>query len=281
MSPVTLKWYTNFGDSLIAELARVSNPANQGNDATAPRLIAYCIRKQHWSIFDMANLCVEINTTRDIGRQMLRHWSMLFHDLKVQEFSQRYADVSALGEPVFREARLQDPKNRQSSTPALDEALQVAWRGTQEGAWQRAGEDYAWALDQGIAKEQARAVLPEGITPTRFYVNGTARQWIHYCTLRMEKGTQKEHREIAEAAWQVFKATFPTTAEAVIEAEVARLDRETDVDLALSKAAKQFRFYEKQHTEKGTAEGAVKAEVNRRMAEDIETLIRRREGQVP
>ena len=280
MSPVTMKWSTPDGDGMIAELARVSNPANQQNTETAPRLIAYCIRKQHWSIFDMANMCVEINTTRDIGRQILRHWSMLFHDLKVQEFSQRYADVSALGEPVFREARLQDPKNRQSSLAVgSEDPLQTAWRGTQEAAWQRASEDYAWALDQGIAKEQARAVLPEGITPTRFYLNGTARQWIHYCTLRMTPGTQKEHRDIAEAAWQVFKSVFPTTAAASEAVEAARRDRETEIDLVLSKVAKQFRFYEAQHRGKGSTEGAAKAETNRRIAEEIETFIRRREGQ--
>ncbi len=275
---VSYKWATPHGDEMIAELARVSNPANQQNTETAPRLIAFCIRKQHWSIFDMANLCVEVNTTRDIGRQMLRHWSMLFHDLKVQEFSQRYADVSALGEPVFREARLQDAKNRQSSIETDNIPLKEAWRSTLEGSWGRASEDYRWALDVGIAKEQARAVLPEGITPTRFYVNGTARQWIHYCTLRMDPGTQKEHREIAIAAWDVFKDHFPATEKAVsfIAAErVDRENRETMLAEAIRKAAKQFRFYEEQHRAKGTHDGAVKAETNRCLAEELESLVQR------
>ncbi len=212
---VTLVWATHGADNLIARLARVSNPTNQGNDATAERLIGYCIRHKHWSIFDMANLCVEVNTTRDIGRQMLRHWSMLFHDLKVQEFSQRYADVSALGEPVFREARLQDAKNRQASNPTDDATLAHWWQDAQEEAWEEAYGLYQAALARGIAKEQARALLPEGLTPTRFYVNGTARQWLHYCALRCAPGTQKEHRDIAEDAWTVFKGVMPMVAAAV------------------------------------------------------------------
>lgn len=273
---VSYKWAPPHGDEMIAELARVSNPANQQNTETAPRLIAYCLRKQHWSIFDMANLCVEVNTSRDIGRQMLRHWSMLFHDLKVQEFSQRYADVSALGEPVFREARLQDAKNRQSSTPADDAGLQSRWRDMQQDVWDEATVNYQGALDNGIAKEQARAVLPEGITPTRFYVNGTVRQWIHYCQLRMDPGTQKEHRDIALAVWDVVAVHFPATCRAVsiVAAErINRENREAMLIAAVEKAAKKFRFYEGQHRAKGTEDGAVKAETNRQMAEELETLL--------
>lgn len=207
---VSLVWVTPDADKLIAYMARVSNPANQGNDATAPRLINYCIRNAHWSIFEMADMCVEVNTTRDIGRQILRHRSFSF-----QEFSQRYADVSALGEPVFREARLQDAKNRQNSTSTGDPVIVEWWQRVQQHAWERASAQYQAALDAGIAKEQARALLPEGLTPTRFYMKGSARSWIHYCGLRRGNGTQREHRDIADAAWQVFKAVMPAVAAAV------------------------------------------------------------------
>lgn len=273
---VTIKWVTPDADAMIAELARVSNPANQQNTETAPRLIAYCIRKQHWSIFDMANMCVEVNTTRDIGRQMLRHWSMLFHDLKVQEFSQRYADVSALGEPVFREARMQDTKNRQNSVETQDAFTKTWWQDAQSEAWDEGSGLYTAALARGIAKEQARAVLPEGITPTRFYVNGTARQWMHYCALRMDPGTQKEHRDIATVAWLEFSAAFPKCADAasLVSAEkIERALREEMLADAVTKAAAQFRFYEEQHRAKGTPDGAVKADVNRQLAEELESMV--------
>lgn len=210
MSSVSLVWVTPDADKLIAYMARVSNPANQGNEETAPRLIRYCIRKKHWSIFEMADLCVEVNTTRDIGRQILRHRSFSF-----QEFSQRYADVSALGDPVFREARLQDPKNRQSSIETDNFIFTEAWKNVQSVVWESAFGAYRDALKMGIAKEQARALLPEGLTPTRFYMKGSARSWIHYCELRRGNGTQKEHAIVAEQAWSMFKSAMPMVAEAV------------------------------------------------------------------
>lgn len=206
-------WATPAADDLLAYMARVSNPSAQPGDP-ADRLIAYLIRKRHWSPFDMVNLCVEVNTTRDIGRQVLRHWSIMMHDLKVQEFSQRYADVTQLGDPVYREARLQDTKNRQSSLPVDDVALQTWWKTAQQEVWSTASALYTEALDCGIAKEQARALLPEGATPTRFFLNGTARQWLHYLELRLDPGTQKEHRDVAQAIDGLFRDWAPATAKA-------------------------------------------------------------------
>lgn len=178
------------GEELVAYCARVSNPANQANHETAPRLLNYLVRNQHWSPFEMAHAVIEIQTTRDIARQILRHRSFSF-----QEFSQRYAEVVA--DPVLREARLQDNANRQNSTPAHDAQLRSWWDDQQAWLADQATKVYQDALNQGIAKEVARAVLPEGLTPSRLYMAGSVRSWIHYIQLRAGNGTQKEHREIA------------------------------------------------------------------------------------
>lgn len=174
----------------IAYVARVSNPANQWNHETASGLVAYLERNKHWSPFEMYNIVIEVETTRDIARQLLRHRSLQF-----QEFSQRYASVT--DEPVFREARLQDVKNRQNSIETDDAKLSETWYAWQDLVNDRAQEAYEWALDNGIAKEVARAVLPEGLTPSRLYVNGTVRSWLHYLEVRLDPTTQKEHRELA------------------------------------------------------------------------------------
>jgi thymidylate synthase (FAD) len=182
---------------LVAFCARVSNPGNQMNTETSAKLVEYLKKNGHWSPFEMANICVEITTARDIARQILRHRSFSF-----QEFSQRYADPLDAGfEPVFRDARLQDTKNRQNSIELkLDdsgEALFLNWLARQESVWNEAVAAYKWALDHGIAKEVARAVLPEGITPSVLYMNGTIRSWIHYLDQRVGNGTQKEHQDVA------------------------------------------------------------------------------------
>lgn len=178
------------GEELVAYCARVSNPTNQANHETAPRLLNYLVRNQHWSPFEMAHAVMEIQTTRDIARQILRHRSFSF-----QEFSQRYAEVN---EPmVLREARLQDAKNRQNSTETDDPELQRQWLTLQERTAQLTQQTYQWAIENGIAKEVARSVLPEGLTPSRLYMAGSVRSWIHYIQLRAGNGTQKEHREIA------------------------------------------------------------------------------------
>jgi thymidylate synthase (FAD) len=178
------------GEELVAYCARVSNPANQANHETAPRLLTYLVRNQHWSPFEMAHAVIEIQTTRDIARQILRHRSFSF-----QEFSQRYAEIVA--DPVLREPRLQDTTNRQNSTPAHDAQLRSWWDDQQAWLAEQATKVYQDALNQGIAKEVARAVLPEGLTPSRLYMAGSVRSWIHYIQLRRSNGTQKEHREIA------------------------------------------------------------------------------------
>ena len=178
------------GEELVAYCARVSNPANQANHETAPRLLNYLVRNQHWSPFEMAHAVIEIKTTRDIARQILRHRSFSF-----QEFSQRYAEVVA--DPVLREARLQDTTNRQNSTESQDSVLRTWWDDQQAWLAEQAVKVYQDALNQGIAKEVARAVLPEGLTPSRLYMSGSVRSWIHYIQLRAGNGTQKEHREIA------------------------------------------------------------------------------------
>jgi thymidylate synthase (FAD) len=178
------------GEELVAYCARVSNPANQANHETAPRLLSYLVRNQHWSPFEMAHAVIEIHTTRDIARQILRHRSFSF-----QEFSQRYAEVVA--DPVLREARLQDTTNRQNSTESQDFALRAWWDDQQAWLAEQAVKVYQDALNQGIAKEVARAVLPEGLTPSHLYMSGSVRSWIHYIQLRSGNGTQKEHREIA------------------------------------------------------------------------------------
>lgn len=175
----------------IAYCARVSNPSNQQNTETNERLIQYLIDNKHWSPFEMVSVCMEIETTRDIARQILRHRSFSF-----QEFSQRYA-VASLGFET-REARLQDKNNRQNSIEVEDEELEREWQEKQTDLIERTQEVYKWALDNGIAKEQSRVVLPEGLTRTRMYMNGTMRSWLHYIEIRKEEGTQKEHREIAK-----------------------------------------------------------------------------------
>jgi len=190
-------------DEFIAFAARVSNPTNQMNSETAEKLLRYCIRNKHWSIFEMVNIVMEINTTRDIARQILRHRSFAF-----QEFSQRYADPTQDLGFVTREARLQDTKNRQNSVMTHDSALLTEWDNRQNFLISIVKDQYQWAIENGIAKEQARAVLPEGLTISRMYMNGTLRSWIHYCELRMANGTQKEHREVAESAWEELAKYF-------------------------------------------------------------------------
>ena len=189
---------------LIAYCARVSNPSNQSNTETSDRLLRYLIKNQHWSPFEMVNACLEITTTRDIARQILRHRSFSF-----QEFSQRYADPVKELNFVFREARLQDTSNRQNSIEVNNTDLQALWITHQSKVIIAAEEAYKWAIENGIAKEQARAVLPEGLTESRLYMNGTLRSWIHYISLRRENGTQKEHKEIALACAEVISKIFP------------------------------------------------------------------------
>jgi len=192
----------------IAYVARVSNPEHQESNETAERLVRYLMRNKHWSPFEMVNVCLEINTTRDIARQMLRHRSFSF-----QEFSQRYAVVPDTS--VAREARLQDTKNRQNSIEIDNDVLAATWAERQERVAEMAREVYDWAIARGIAKEQARVVLPEGLTPTRMYVNGTVRSWIHYLELRLGNGTQKEHREVAHACACALREIFPCVPDAV------------------------------------------------------------------
>ena len=189
---------------LIAFCARVSNPANQFNTDTSDKLIKYLINNKHWSPLEMVSVCLEIETTRDIARQMLRHRSFSF-----QEFSQRYADPTKDLDFVLREARLQDTKNRQNSITTDDLQLQAFWQQQQLRVINAAKEAYTWAIDNGIAKEQARSVLPEGNTVSRLYMNGTLRSWIHYIELRAENGTQKEHRDIAVQCGIVIAEVFP------------------------------------------------------------------------
>ena len=189
---------------LIAFCARVSNPANQFNTDTSDKLIKYLINNKHWSPLEMVSVCLEIETTRDIARQILRHRSFSF-----QEFSQRYADPTKDLDFVLREARLQDTKNRQNSITTEDLQLQAFWQQQQLRVINAAKEAYTWAIENGIAKEQARAVLPEGNTVSRLYMNGTLRSWIHYIELRSENGTQKEHRDIAVQCGIVIAEVFP------------------------------------------------------------------------
>jgi len=196
---------------LVAYCARVSNPSNQLNTETSAKLIKYLVKHQHWSPLEMASACLEIETTRDIARQILRHRSFSF-----QEFSQRYADPTAELDNAFtlREARLQDTKNRQNSVE-LDHAdneqrlLAIEWERAQKRVLFAVEKEYKWASANGIAKEQARAVLPEGLTVSLLYVNGTLRSWIHFVKLRSANGTQKEHREIAQACAEVIAKIFP------------------------------------------------------------------------
>ena len=189
---------------LVAFCARVSNPSNQINTETSEKLIKYLIKNAHWSPLEMVSACLEIETTRDIARQILRHRSFSF-----QEFSQRYANPVKDLEFVTREARLQDLKNRQNSIENDDEEISNMWIEKQEHLINEARETYNWAIENGIAKEQARAVLPEGNTVSRMYMNGTLRSWIHYIELRSGNGTQKEHMEIAVACAEVITKIFP------------------------------------------------------------------------
>lgn len=195
-------------DEFIAYVARVSNPDNQNNTLTAAKLLKYLSKHKHWSPFEMVNVVMEINTTRDIARQILRHRSFAF-----QEFSQRYADPTKDLGFVTREARIQDEKNRQNSIEYDNPELQTAWRKKQEEVIANSQEAYDWAVRRGIAKEQARAVLPEGLTVSRLYMNGTLRSWVHYCQLRMANGTQKEHREVAIEAKEEIIKMFPSLGE--------------------------------------------------------------------
>ena len=191
-------------EGLIAYCARVSNPDNQNNSDTSEKLIKYLIKNKHWSPLEMVNACLEIETTRDIARQILRHRSFSF-----QEFSQRYADPTKELEFVTREARLQDEKNRQDSIEVDDKFFQIEWEQAQKRVLWAAEREYKWAIKNGIAKEQARVVLPEGCTKTRLYMNGTLRSWIHYIELRSANGTQKEHMEIAKECAHVIAKIFP------------------------------------------------------------------------
>ena len=191
---------------LIAYCARVSNPANQLNTETSEKLIKYLVKHAHWSPLEMVSACLEIETTRDIARQILRHRSFSF-----QEFSQRYADPTKDLSFVLREARLQDPKNRQNSVETDDERLQRDWERQQQQVIDYARSAYEWAISKGIAKEQARAVLPEGLIESRLYMNGTLRSWVHFIELRSGNGTQKEHQLVALACAKAIAAIFPMT----------------------------------------------------------------------
>ena len=208
MTLVKLQWATPDIDAQIAFQARVSNPDNQANESIAG-LLNYCMREGHVSPFEMANVCMEVNTTRDIARQILRHRSFSF-----QEFSQRYQDASKLGDMVGRECRMQDTKNRQNSLPCDDEWLRDDWVAMQDEVAMVTKGCYENALAMGIAKEQARALLPEGLTPSRLYMNGTMRSWIFYLKQRLHPSTQKEHRMVAEQALAILHDAAPVTAAA-------------------------------------------------------------------
>lgn len=190
---------------MVAYCARVSNPSNQNNEASAEKLVQYLIKHQHWSPLEMVSVCMEVDTTRDIARQILRHRSFSF-----QEFSQRYADPTQDLAFTTREARLQDEKNRQNSVDIpMEDSIHHIWESYQEVIIERCKHAYEWAIKAGIAKEQARAILPEGLTMSRMYVNGTLRSWIHYIQLRAANGTQKEHQEIAKACAEAIYQIFP------------------------------------------------------------------------
>jgi thymidylate synthase (FAD) len=214
--------FKNYGigdaQELIAYCARVSNPANQLNTETSDKLIRYLVKHQHWSPLEMVSACIEITTTRDIARQILRHRSFSF-----QEFSQRYADPTRDLSFVRRDARKQDTKNRQNSIELdiqnndADRFLAYQWERMQDDIIEKCRTAYEWAVEKGIAKEQARAVLPEGLTVSRLYMNGTLRSWIHFIELRSANGTQKEHQEVAKACAEVIAQVFPMAREFVTE----------------------------------------------------------------
>jgi len=200
----TAEFETDTALDLIAYCARVSNPSNQNNKETSEKLVKYLIKHKHWSPLEMVSACMEIETTRDIARQILRHRSFSF-----QEFSQRYADPTTDLDFVIREPRLQDPKNRQNSIPTDDASTHEVWAIMQKRVINEAKAAYQWAMDKGIAKEQARVVLPEGNTVSRMYMNGTLRSWIHYIELRGANGTQQEHMDIAQECAKVISKIFP------------------------------------------------------------------------
>lgn len=204
--------YGETTEDIVSYCARVSNPKNQKNFTTSSNLLSYMIREGHWSPFEMVHLTIEIETTRDIARQILRHRSFSF-----QEFSQRYADPTKELKFVNREARLQDPKNRQNSIEldALHLELDDAWKRKQLNIISSTMNAYRWAIDNGIAKEQARAVLPEGLTESRLYMSGNLRSWIHYCQLRMGNGTQLEHIKIANKCWNILEEEFSEVTDAI------------------------------------------------------------------
>jgi thymidylate synthase (FAD) len=191
---------------LVAYCARVSNPANQANHDTGTKLVRHLLKEGHWSPLEMVNINIEVETTRDIARQILRHRSFSF-----QEFSQRYARVTNF---ELRDARLQDKKNRQNSIETDDAALIEEWSMRQATLLRSVERNYNWALDMGIAKEQARAILPEGLTQSTLYMNGTLRSWVHYCMLRIGNGTQLEHSEVAKLCWEIIRQHFPDVVEA-------------------------------------------------------------------
>jgi len=209
---VKLVWATPDAENLVAHMARVSNPANQNNPATATKLLQYLIKHKHWSPFEMVNICMEIETTRDIARQILRHRSFSF-----QEFSQRYA-VSE-GFIQTSQVRLQDEKNRQNSLYTDDVSLQYWWEGIQRRIVDEAKFLYTAALDKGIAKEVARKLLPEGLTMSKMYMNGTLRSWLHYIDIRCDSATQKEHRDVAEQCRDIIFTEFPTIKELYEQAD--------------------------------------------------------------
>ena len=203
--------YGETTEDIVSYCARVSNPKNQKNFTTSSKLLSYMIREGHWSPFEMVHLTIEIETTRDIARQILRHRSFAF-----QEFSQRYADPTKELKFVDREARLQDPKNRQNSIELdTDSDLHHAWKQEQLNVVSSAMDTYTWAIKNGIAKEQARAVLPEGLIESKLYMSGNLRSWIHYCQLRMGHGTQLEHIKIAKKCWDILKEEFPEVTDTV------------------------------------------------------------------
>ena len=202
MSGVKLIWSTPDAETLVAYMARVSNPENQNNKETAPKLLKYLIDNKHWSPFEMVNICMEIETTRDIARQILRHRSFSF-----QELSQRY---TAVHDYDFSEVRLQDSKNRQNSIPVQDRELSKMWHESQVEVIKTAIANYEAALQNGIAKEVARKILPEGMMMSRMYMNGTLRSWLHYIDIRCDAATQKEHREIAAQCQTVVQSLFPS-----------------------------------------------------------------------
>lgn len=209
---VNLQWITPDADKMIGYMARVSNLSATPDDP-AEKLIAYLIKHKHWSPFEMANACVEINTTRDIARQILRHRSFHF-----QEFSQRYSEAPE--DPEFADARLQDKKNRQNSIPTTDEKISKGWQAIQNAVWNFCWVGYQGALSLGIAKELARKLLPEGLVRTRMYMNGTIRDWLHYLSIRTGPETQREHREVAGQILAVLEDSCPVVFQAAREAGV-------------------------------------------------------------